>query len=189
MKELNIAQINGLAKNVRGNGFYSTGFVESSRTSGAVDKVPFIYYGKDSVEGDLVSLSGKVVTKNIRDSKGVNHKNMYVKAESREDWDGEKNRNIVEFNCVLVRKDSIRKTPLGKTIMDIVVAINETGKSSQYPSLIVWGGTAEYVDSLPIGTDLHIQGRFQSREYQKLINGEEKTKTAYEISVSSLEEI
>ena len=88
-------------------------------------------------------------------------------------------------------KDPIyRKTPLGREIADLLVAVNRSYSKSDYIPCICWSRNARHASGLPIGTHLKITGRVQSRDYIKHhSNGEEEERRAYEISASRIEVI
>ena len=88
-------------------------------------------------------------------------------------------------------KDPIyRKTPLGREIADLLVAVNRSYSKSDYIPCICWSRNARHASGLPIGTHLKITGRIQSRDYIKHhSNGEEEERRAYEISASRIEVI
>ena len=69
----------------------------------------------------------------------------------------------------------------------MLIAVNRAyGKSDYIPS-ICWGRNARYCQQLQVGESIHVEGRLQSREYQKKIDEETViNKTAYEVSVSKL---
>ena len=88
-------------------------------------------------------------------------------------------------------KDPIyRKTPLGREIADLLVAVNRSYSKSDYIPCICWSRNARHASGLPIGTHLKITGRVQSRDYIKHhSNGEEEERRAYEVSASRIEVI
>lgn len=185
MEKMNIAQIEGQVLQVEKNGIMAAGIIGVERTSGVIDKVPFRTLDLDIQQGDWVKFSGHIRTANVRDQFGKSHKKMFVWG--RKDDSSYACRNEIEFNGTLVHKDKLRQTPKGKTILDAVIAVNEEDGKSYYPAIILWGTPAEMVNNLPIGTKLHIQGRFQSREYKKVFQDGEEIRTAYEVSVRSIE--
>ena len=80
------------------------------------------------------------------------------------------------------------KTPLGKEIADLLVAVNRPYGKSDYIPCIAWGRNARYASGFAVGTRLLIWGRVQSREYTKKLNDAEcEKRVAYEVSVSKLE--
>lgn len=185
MKKMNIAQIEGQVLQVEKNGILAAGIIEVERTSGVVDKVPFKTIDLDIQQGDWIRFSGHICTENVRDQQGKSHKKMFVLG--RKGDCSYVCKNEIEFNGTLVSKDKLRQTPQGRTILDAVIAINEENGKSYYPAIILWWSSAVMVNDLPIGTNLHIQGRFQSREYKKIFPDGEEIRTAYEISVRSVE--
>jgi len=78
-----------------------------------------------------------------------------------------------------------RKTPLGREIADVLIAINRTYKKSDYVPCILWGRNAKFCETLNVGDLVKLNGRIQSRTYEKKNpDGEIMKKTAYEVSVS-----
>lgn len=83
-----------------------------------------------------------------------------------------------------------RKTPLGREIADVLLAVNRPYGKSDYIPCICWGRNARFADGFQVGDHIQLWGRIQSREYQKRIGDEEfETRIAYEISVSKLERV
>jgi single-stranded DNA-binding protein len=95
--------------------------------------------------------------------------------------------NYIFLDGYVCKPPIYRKTPLGREIADVLLAVNRPyGKSDYIPS-ICWGRNARYCQQLNVGDGLHIEGRLQSRDYQKKLDDETViTKTAYEVSVSKL---
>ena len=86
-------------------------------------------------------------------------------------------------------KDPIyRKTPLGREIADLLIAVNRPYGKSDYIPCIAWGRNARYASAFEVGSRVRIWGRVQSREYtKKLSELESEKRVAYEVSVSKLE--
>lgn len=81
-----------------------------------------------------------------------------------------------------------RKTPLGKEIADILLAVNRPYGKADYIPCIAWGRNAQYAAGLEVGKHICIWGRIQSREYTKKLSEElSETRTAYEVSISRME--
>ena len=92
---------------------------------------------------------------------------------------------VVGYFC---KRPVYRKTPLGREIADLLVAVNRPYSKSDYIPCIAWGRNARYVSTFEVGTRLRVWGRVQSREYMKKISETESEKRiAYEVSVSKLE--
>lgn len=93
--------------------------------------------------------------------------------------------NDANFIGYICKEPVYRKTPLGREIADVLVAINRTYRKSDYIPCILWGRNAKYCETLKVGDLVKLNGRIQSRSYEKkLENGEVLKKTAYEVSVS-----
>jgi single-stranded DNA-binding protein len=67
-----------------------------------------------------------------------------------------------------------------------MLAVPRPYSRTDYCPLIAWGGTARACAVMETGQPLFIEGRFQSRAYTKLVDGEPIDMTAYEISVIKL---
>lgn len=81
-----------------------------------------------------------------------------------------------------------RKTPLGREIADLLVAVNRPYGKSDYIPCIAWGRNARYASGFEVGSRVKLWGRVQSREYTKKISDMEcEKRIAYEVSVSKLE--
>ena len=165
------------------------GIIEVKRNSGALDQVPFITKQPIDTSSEFVSMKGRIQTKNVVGKDGKGHKKMYVFADEVYSNKIEVNRNEVEFCGTIVSKEKMRNTPLGRTVIDVVVAINDDEGHSNYPAVIVWGLKAKLVDDLEIGSNIYLYGRFQSRNYEKNFDGKAEVRTAYEISTKLLEVI
>lgn len=100
-----------------------------------------------------------------------------------------KYENKIRLTGYLCKKPNYRTTPLGKSINDMLIAVNRTyGKNSDYIPTICWGNTAIRNENTPIGTKLKLTGRIQSREYVKTNpeTNEVTTHTAYEVSAAHI---
>ena len=94
---------------------------------------------------------------------------------------------LVGYIC---KKPIYRQTPFGREIADILLAVNRAYNKSDYIPTIAWGRTARFCQNLEVGSKVKIVGRVQSRMYEKKHeDGTVETKTAYEVSVCSLEVI
>lgn len=97
-------------------------------------------------------------------------------------------KNEVEVVGYLCKEPVYRTTPFKREICDILVAVNRSYNKSDYLPCIAWGRNARYARNFMIGDKVSVTGRIQSRVYQKkLENGETLLKTAYELSLSSLQ--
>ena len=101
--------------------------------------------------------------------------------------DEDQNPNTVALAGALCKPPSFRTTPFGREIADLMLAVNRSYGKSDYIPCIAWGRTARFAAGLSVGDRIQLQGRFQSRVYQKqLPDGAVQERTAYEVSVSRL---
>lgn len=96
--------------------------------------------------------------------------------------------NQIYLDGYICKEPIYRKTPLGREIADLLLAVNRPYGKSDYIPCICWGRNARYASAFEVGGHVLIWGRIQSREYIKR-TGENETekRVAYEVSVSKLE--
>lgn len=96
--------------------------------------------------------------------------------------------NQIFLDGFICKPPVYRRTPLGREIADILLAVNRPYGKSDYIPCICWGRNARFAGSFEVGSRCLVWGRIQSREYmKKLPDGEMEQRTAYEVSVSKLE--
>lgn len=96
--------------------------------------------------------------------------------------------NQIFLDGYICKAPIYRKTPLGREIADLLLAVNRPYGKSDYIPCIAWGRNARYVSNFEVGTRVRIWGRLQSREYVKQISETEyENRVAYEVSTSGLE--
>ena len=96
--------------------------------------------------------------------------------------------NQIYLDGFICKEPIYRKTPLGREIADLLLAVNRPYGKSDYIPCICWGRNARFASNFTVGTRFEIWGRIQSREYIKKISEEDAQKrVAYEVSVSKLE--
>ena len=93
----------------------------------------------------------------------------------------------IELNGYICKEPVYRKTPLGREIADLLLAVNRKFGKSDYIPCITWSRNARFVNELPVGSNIQVSGRLQSRKYIKRTeDGTEVTKTAYEVSINRI---
>ena len=98
--------------------------------------------------------------------------------------------NEVTLIGYICKKPIYRKTPFGREIADLLLAVNRAYNKSDYIPCIAWGRNARFCENVPVGTQVKIVGRVQSRQYEKKYeDGTSEVKVAYEVSIASLEVI
>lgn len=101
--------------------------------------------------------------------------------------EGEKTNQIF-LDGYLCKDPIYRKTPLGREIADVLLAVNRSYGKSDYIPCICWGRNARFASGFEVGSHIRMNGRIQSREYvKKLENEETERRIAYEVSVSKVE--
>ena len=96
--------------------------------------------------------------------------------------------NQIFLDGYICKPPVYRKTPLGREIADLLLAVNRPYGKSDYIPCICWGRNARYASAFEVGGHVLIWGRIQSREYiKKLSESQTEKRTAYEVSVSKLE--
>ncbi len=174
---------------VFGEKFY-TNHVKVDRLSSASDLVPIMVSDraldiKADWMGECVKIEGQFRSYNKREENRTRLV-LSVFVEEFEIVDGLYNDNIISLEGYICKTPVYRKTPLGREVADILIAVNRPyGKTDYIPS-IARGRNACYASELPIGTKIKVIGRIQSREYCRA--GEDEVRIAYEVSVSKIEE-
>ena len=181
-----------------GENFY--GFrLSCSRKSTEKDMLPIIVSDrlveiKDLQVDKRISVKGQVRTfnKHISDDKRKLLIMVFardVREVEEESESAPEFNNNVKLSGYICKPPVYRVTPKGREIADVLIAVNRTYGKSDYIPCIAWGRNARYTGNLDVGTRVDVEGRLQSREYtKKLDDGTEEIRTAYEISVSRIEE-
>ncbi len=96
--------------------------------------------------------------------------------------------NQIYLDGYICKEPVYRKTPLGREIADLLLAVNRPYGKSDYIPCICWGRNARFASNFEVGARCAVWGRIQSREYMKKLSDEQLEKrVAYEVSVSKLE--
>lgn len=113
---------------------------------------------------------------------------QFLEEQEDEEVVKDKISNEVILDGFICKKPIYRKTPFGREISDILLAVNRAYNKSDYIPCIAWGRNARFCENIAVGTEVKVIGRVQSREYEKKYeDGTVEKKVAYEVSVSSLE--
>ena len=160
-------------------------YLEVPRLSSAVDTLPIVapedlLEATPLEEGSLLSVTGQVRSHNLR-SDGQRHLLIFVFASALALQDGEP-MNQVTLDGFLCREPTFRRTPLGREICDVMLAVPRAFQRSDYLPCILWGRTAQEISRCHTRDLLRLTGRLQSRIYTKLTEEGSLQKTAYEIS-------
>ena len=167
-------------------------YLSVARLSGAVDVLPVmaeeaVLNCLDLSGGSLVEVRGQIRSHNSREN-GARRLLVFVFATAIAATD-EPPANEVTLLGTLCRQPNLRRTPLGRDICDVMLAVPRAFRRADYLPCILWGRTAQEAAACTTGDSLHIQGRFQSRVYNKLTEQGMQQRTAYEISALTAEVI
>ena len=164
--------------------------LEVQRLSGSVDRLPLLLR-RELLEASELSDEGKLCVTgelrsfNKRRSEGAK---LILSVYARElRFCGEEDGNLVQLRGALCKPPVLRRTPLGREICDLMLAVNRRYARSDYLPCICWGALARRAALWPVGQRLRLEGRFQSRDYRKLTEQGVATRTAYEVSAMELE--
>lgn len=173
------------------------------RLSGNADNIPItiserLLYEEDLAIGKNVVIEGQFRSYNSYENERnklvltVFAKEIKFAENQEEDFKPTKENtsNEVILDGFICKKPIYRKTPFGREIADILLAVNRAYNKSDYIPCIAWGRNARFCENMPVGTEVRIIGRVQSRQYEKKYeDGTSEIKIAYEVSVASLEVI
>ena len=96
--------------------------------------------------------------------------------------------NDIFLDGFVCKSPIYRKTPLGREVADVLLAVNRPYGKTDYIPCILWGRNARFADGFEVGEHIKVWGRIQSREYQKRIADDEfEKRVAYEVSVAKVE--
>ena len=179
---------------IYGESFYVFN-LEVPRLSGNEDIIPITISERLIANFDLTIGRKVVIEGQFRSYNSYeNEKNrlvLTVFAKDIIDYKEEQEENVsneVVLNGYVCKKPIYRKTPFGREISDILLAVNRAYNKSDYIPCITWGRNARFCENVAVGTEVRIVGRVQSREYEKKHeDGTVEKKVAYEVSVASLE--
>ena len=192
----NVATLCGVVqtKPVYSHQMYGEGFYESTlcvpRLSEQTDVIPFTISERllEGVEeGALVTFSGQLRSYNkLVDGKSKLLLTLFVREIL--DNDETRNPNTIDITGYVCKEPIYRMTPFKREICDVLLAVNRAYNKSDYLPCIAWGRNARFVKDIPIGSKVNVNGRIQSRIYQKVDEtGETTDRIAYEVSINRVE--
>ena len=181
---------------IYGESFYVFN-LEVPRLSGNEDIIPITISERLIANFDLTIGRKVVIEGQFRSYNSYeNEKNrlvLTVFAKDIIDYKEEQEENVsneVVLNGYVCKKPIYRKTPFGREISDILLAVNRAYNKSDYIPCIAWGRNARFCENIEVGTEVKIVGRVQSRTYEKKFeDGRTEQRVAYEVSIGSLEVI
>ena len=179
---------------VFGEGFYTVELLVK-RLSDSEDRIPLMVSERlvevtQDYEGEYIQVQGQFRSYNRHEEKRNRLVlSVFVRELSFvEEEDDSITVNQIFLDGYICKPPVYRKTPLGREIADLLMAVNRPYGKSDYIPCICWGRNARYASAFEVGGHVLIWGRIQSREYMKKLGENEMEKrVAYEVSVSKLE--
>ena len=179
---------------VFGEGFYSLE-IRVGRLSDSYDLIPLMISErlmdvKADYRGQYIEVLGQFRSYNRHEA---SRNRLVLSVFAREvsicqEEDSTVKPNHIYMDGYICKPPVYRKTPLGREIADLLVAVNRPYGKSDYIPCICWGRNARFAEKFQVGEHIQLWGRIQSREYQKkLSENEVEKRVAYEVSVSKLE--
>lgn len=181
---------------VFGEGFYMVELAVS-RLSNYSDYIPLMVSERlidteQDYTGQFIRISGQFRSYNRHEEK----KNRLVlsvfvrELEFLDEIDENEKTNQIFLDGYICKAPVYRETPLGREIVDLLLAVNRPYGKSDYIPCIAWGRNARFASGLEVGTRVRVWGRVQSREYTKKLSETEcEKRVAYEVSVNRFEVI
>ena len=179
---------------VFGEGFYMVDILVK-RLSNSSDRLPVMISERlvdvtQDYQGEYIQILGQFRSYNRHEEK----KNRLVlsvfarEISFVEEESDKMKTNQIFLDGYICKMPVYRKTPLGREIADMLVAVNRPYGKSDYIPCICWGRNARFSSTFEVGGHVQVWGRIQSRDYMKKLDGDiTEKRTAYEVSVSKLE--
>lgn len=177
-----------------GEGFYMVD-VKVQRLSDSYDIIPLMVSERlidvtADYQGMYINVNGQFRSYNRHEER----KNRLVlsvfarEIDFLEEVEESSKSNQIYLDGYICKEPIYRKTPLGREIADVLLAVNRPYGKSDYIPCICWGRNARYANSFRVGERCAIWGRIQSREYMKKMDEEQaERRIAFEVSVSKIE--
>ncbi len=177
-----------------GEGFYMVD-ISVKRLSESEDYIPVMISERlvdvsEDLTGQIVRVAGQFRSYNRHEEK----KNKLVLSVFAREWEfvdeevENAKTNLIFLDGFICKPPIYRKTPLGREIADLLIAVNRPYGKSDYIPCICWGRNARFASGFEVGGHTQVWGRIQSREYMKKLDEDEsERRVAYEVSVSKLE--
>lgn len=158
------------------------------RLSGTVDSLPVVaaeslLEAMDLSGGGMLRVTGELRSHNAH-FEGVRRLLVFLFASGIETCDAPP-ENRVCLTGTLCKPPSFRRTPLGREICDMMLAVSRRYQRSDYLPCIVWGRTARSLADCQVGDRIELTGRLQSRDYIKQTEAGPLRRRTYEVSALS----
>ena len=160
-------------------------FLSVQRLSGQADLLPVVVSRRTLTEnpvlvGDTVTVQGQLRSFNNKSGVGAR---LVIDLFARSVTAGGEYCNHIELSGTVCKAPTLRRTPLGREICDVILAVNRRYGRADYLPCISWGAIARETAALTVGSPMALVGRLQSRTYSKALEGGCEERVAYEVSV------
>ena len=178
-----------LSHKIYGEAFYIFK-LRIKRLSGVCDELPITFSERAAEPESIFEGCGVYVFGQLRSYNklvnGVSRLILTVFAHEITRSDAEE-KNEIYLRGFICKPPVYRTTPFEREIADLLIAVNRSYNKSDYIPCIAWGRNARFAQSLPVGACVELEGRVQSREYQKALpDGQVVTRVAYEVSAATI---
>jgi len=165
--------------------------VSSMRMSGYIDTIPVLLDERLAsldciVQGGEIDIKGSLRSHNERAADRNRLIISVLATEIEPIAPGNEQVNNIELSGTICKPPIYRRTPLGREICDLMLAVCRKYGRADYLPCIVWGRNAQAASEFAVGDRVGGDGRVQSREYNKVVDGIETIKTAFEVSMSNI---
>ncbi|MBQ7416276.1 MAG: single-stranded DNA-binding protein [Oscillospiraceae bacterium] len=186
-----LAQLPEFSHENHGRQFYRF-ILNVQRLSGAIDALPVVAEDRllnelDLSGGEMLAVTGQIRSHNVRTETG-RRLLIFVFATGLTAEDGDPINDVL-LEGPLCREPTYRRTPLGREICDVMLAVPRTFHRADYLPCILWGRTAQEISACHTRDRIRICGRLQSRTYIKQTDDGAVERVAYEISALNAEVI
>ncbi len=161
-------------------------FLSVPRLSGQQDLLPVVIARRKLEEtpiavGDTVTVTGQLRSFNNKSGVGAR---LVIDLFARQLLSGgPESCNLIQLSGTICKTPTLRRTPLGREICDVILAVNRRYGRADYLPCICWGAIAQQTAALEVGSPLALEGRMQSRTYNKALESGCEERIAYEVSV------
>jgi single-strand DNA-binding protein len=166
--------------------------LEVLRLSGAVDRINIVARAElleelEVTEARKLHVLGELRSFNNKSGEGSR---LVITVFARElTFDDGEDINSVQLTGAICKPPNLRTTPMGREICDLMLAVNRRYGRSDYLPCIAWGLRAKEASEWPVGMNVSLDGRIQSRKYIKNLDGIPLEKTAFEVSIIDIGEL
>lgn len=165
-------------------------YLEVPRLSGTVDRLSVVTEDRtlntvDLSGGSMLTVTGQVRSHNLRKD-GIRRLMIFVYAQSIVAEEGEPMNEVI-LEGPVCKEPVYRRTPLGREICDVMLAVPRSFHRADYLPCILWGQVAREASECHVRDVIRVNGRLQSRSYTKVTEEGTYERIAYEISALSAE--